>query len=332
MLFSVGVESPKTENGVFSLCVPALFTNQLSCVSFADSPDEIEPMVIEAIDLILAIMIEEGKDISKLKDLGFEHYKQQKDFSHCDDWLSVEVELAAYLGEKQSVKSNESTTSISTPRTQTVATPSTSPANVNSNVGNAVVTTIVLVKKGNHFEGIVPASEISSRTIVIPSFSFKAESTETSKVAIYIDEIKIAESSISGIHQQIVASGTTSRTPVSGSVSGAVSGSVSGYVSGYMSGLVGGYVNGYNASGYVDGKVSGKVSDRVSGSVSGNVRGEASGVIPATTISSSFWLDIPTFGSISGYKQITGKSVLIKVAANNETALREHHSLVAFVA
>ena len=199
-----------------------------------------------------------------------------------------------------------------------------------------IVKAVILTKNGNNFEGTVPASEVSSRTVVIPSFSFKAGATETSKIAIYIDGVKVSEASISGTHKQITARGTTPSTTVRGSVnvsvSGTASGRVSGRVSGMVSGNVGGMANGHYISGSVNGNASGDVSGTASGTVSGSASGEASGTIQPSVISTSFWLDIPAFGSISGYKKITGKSVVIKITANNATALQGQDSLIALVA
>ncbi len=199
-----------------------------------------------------------------------------------------------------------------------------------------IVKAVILTKNGNGFEGTVPASEVSSRTVVIPSFSFKAGAQETSTIAIYIDGIKVSESSVSGTHKQVFVQGTTPATTVRGQVnvyvSGTASGRVSGRVLGTVSGNVGGSVNGGYVSGSASGTVSGDVSGTASGSISGSASGQAEGTIPATLVTTSFWLDIPAFGSISGYKKITGKSVVIKVTANNATALSGQNSLVALVA
>ncbi len=199
-----------------------------------------------------------------------------------------------------------------------------------------IVKAVILTRNGNDFEGTVPASEVSSRTVVIPSFSFKAIPGETSTVAIYIDGKKVSEASISGTHKQISARGVIPRTTVQGtvsvSVSGQVSGDVSGNVGGNVSGNVGGYANGGYVSGSASGYVSGTARGRASGNVSGSATGTATGEIPASFVETSFWLDIPAFGSISGYKQITNKSVVVKVTANNANAIDGQTTLVALVA
>ncbi|MDP0336143.1 type II toxin-antitoxin system HicB family antitoxin, partial [Glaesserella parasuis] len=103
MLFTVGVETPHNENEAFGLCVPALFTDEYSCFSAADAIDEIIPNVKDAIHTMLEMMVEDEFDISTLQDKGFVHYKQQEDFSHCDSWLLVDIDISAFLGKKQRV-------------------------------------------------------------------------------------------------------------------------------------------------------------------------------------------------------------------------------------
>ncbi|MCX2960317.1 type II toxin-antitoxin system HicB family antitoxin [Rodentibacter caecimuris] len=103
MLFTVGVETPKAENEAFGLVVPALFNEEYSCFSAADTTEEIVPMVTEAIHLMLEGMAEDGFDISQIKDQGFTYYKQQEDFAHCDSWLLIDVDITAYFGKRQRV-------------------------------------------------------------------------------------------------------------------------------------------------------------------------------------------------------------------------------------
>lgn len=103
MLFTIGVESPKNENEAFGLCVPALFVDNFSCFSAADTEEEIIPMVTDAIHTMLEMMIEDGFDISTIRDKGFSFYKQQEDFDYCDTWLLVDVDISAFFGKKQRV-------------------------------------------------------------------------------------------------------------------------------------------------------------------------------------------------------------------------------------
>ncbi|EXI62919.1 hypothetical protein MHD_01895 [Mannheimia granulomatis] len=103
MLFTVGIESPKREHESFGLCVPALCTDEFSCFSAADTVEDILPIVTEAIHLVLETMVEEGKDVTTIKDLGFLSYKQNEDFNYCDSWLLVDIDITAYLGKRQRV-------------------------------------------------------------------------------------------------------------------------------------------------------------------------------------------------------------------------------------
>ncbi|ABN73628.1 TipJ family phage tail tip protein [Actinobacillus pleuropneumoniae] len=215
-----------------------------------------------------------------------------------------------------------------------------------------IVKAVILRKNGNNFEGTVPASEVSSRTVVVPSLSFKANSGETSTIAIYIDGEKVAESSVTGIKQEVPIMATIAPTEIRGTVSvsvsgdvggdlsGTVSGTVNGQARGDVSGQVSGYVNGGTvsgrasgtATGSLSGQVSGRATGRASGRVSGTASGFATGTTPMTNIRTSFMLQVPTSGSISGYKQITGKSVIVRVTANNANALSGQNSLIALVA
>lgn len=103
MLFTVGIETPKQDNEAFGLVVPALFTEEYSCFSAADTVEQIPSQAVNAIHSVLEMMLEDGADISLLKDLGFANYKGQEDFSHCDAWLLIDVDTTAYLGKKQRV-------------------------------------------------------------------------------------------------------------------------------------------------------------------------------------------------------------------------------------
>ncbi|PJG85686.1 type II toxin-antitoxin system HicB family antitoxin [Conservatibacter flavescens] len=103
MLFTIGVETPKNENEAFGLCVPALFNENYSCYSGADKVEDIVPMVTDAIHSMLETMVEDGFDITTIKDLGFMRYKNQDDFEFCDSWLLVDVDITAYFGKRQRV-------------------------------------------------------------------------------------------------------------------------------------------------------------------------------------------------------------------------------------
>lgn len=103
MLFTVGVETPKKETEAFGMVVPALFTESYSCFSAADSIEDIVPMVTDAIHSMLEVMLDDGFDISTIKDKGFTHYKTDPEFEFCDTWLLVNVDITAYFGKRQRI-------------------------------------------------------------------------------------------------------------------------------------------------------------------------------------------------------------------------------------
>ncbi len=106
MLFTIGVESPDNEDQAFGMVIPALFYKDYSCFSAADEVDEILPQVTDAITLTLESMIENGIDITEIKDKGFSHYKTLDDFAFCDSWLIVDIDVSHYLGAKQQINVN----------------------------------------------------------------------------------------------------------------------------------------------------------------------------------------------------------------------------------
>lgn len=103
MLFSVGVETPKNDNEAYGLIVPALCNDKYSCISAADTVDDIAPMVKDVISLVLEDMSENGEDTSAIKDEGFNVYRNQEDYKYCDTWLLIEVDISDYLGKHQRI-------------------------------------------------------------------------------------------------------------------------------------------------------------------------------------------------------------------------------------
>lgn len=103
MLFSVGVETPKNDNEAYGLIVPALCNDKYGCISAADTTDDIAPMVKDVISLVLEDMSENDEDTSAIVDEGFDVYRQQADYQHCDTWLLIEVDISDYLGKHQRV-------------------------------------------------------------------------------------------------------------------------------------------------------------------------------------------------------------------------------------
>ena len=81
MLFTIGIETPTNENEAYGITVPALFTEEYSCFSAADTLEEIPTQVTDAIHSILEMMFEDGIDINALQDKGYRHYQTQEDFN-----------------------------------------------------------------------------------------------------------------------------------------------------------------------------------------------------------------------------------------------------------
>ncbi|VEB95478.1 Uncharacterised protein [Cedecea lapagei] len=101
MFFSVGVELPATETEAFGLVVPALCNDDFGCVSAADRQADIAPMVQDAVLSIVDLMVESGKDITQLRDAGPFAYAADPEYSYCEQWLLVDVDLSALEGKQQ---------------------------------------------------------------------------------------------------------------------------------------------------------------------------------------------------------------------------------------
>lgn len=96
MLFSVGIETPKDDSFAYGIVVPALCIEQYRCYSAADAENDIAPMATEAILLIIESMQENGFAIEAIKDAGDMAYKAMADYTFCDKWLLVEVDVSAF--------------------------------------------------------------------------------------------------------------------------------------------------------------------------------------------------------------------------------------------
>ncbi|HHV6918278.1 TPA: type II toxin-antitoxin system HicB family antitoxin [Haemophilus influenzae] len=103
MLFTIGIETPTNENEAYGITVPALFTEEYSCFSAADTLEEISTQVTDAIHSILEMMFEDGIDINELQDKGYRHYQTQEDFNYCDTWLLLDVDISAYQGKRHRI-------------------------------------------------------------------------------------------------------------------------------------------------------------------------------------------------------------------------------------
>ena len=89
MLFTIGIETPTNENEAYGITVPALFTEEYSCFSAADTLEEIPTQATDAIHSILEMMFEDGIDINELQDKGYRHY--------------LDVDISAYQGKRHRI-------------------------------------------------------------------------------------------------------------------------------------------------------------------------------------------------------------------------------------
>ena len=104
MFFSVGVESPKDADTAFGISVPAFDKFDYGCVSAADTQDDIAVMAREAILAIVEEMILSGNhSVEDIFDSGFMVYAANAEYSHCDSWFMIDVDLSAFEGKQQRI-------------------------------------------------------------------------------------------------------------------------------------------------------------------------------------------------------------------------------------
>ena len=104
MFFSVGVESPKDADTAFGISVPAFDNFDYGCVSAADTQADIAVMAREAILAIVEEMILSGDhSVEDIFDAGFMVYAANAEYSHCDSWFMIDVDLSAFEGKQQRI-------------------------------------------------------------------------------------------------------------------------------------------------------------------------------------------------------------------------------------
>jgi len=104
MFFSVGVESPKDADTAFGISVPAFDQFDYGCVSAADEQADIPVMAREAILSIVEEMLISGShSVEDIKDAGFMVYSANADYTHCDSWFMIDVDLTEFEGKQQRV-------------------------------------------------------------------------------------------------------------------------------------------------------------------------------------------------------------------------------------
>ncbi|EDW8942666.1 CopG family transcriptional regulator [Salmonella enterica subsp. enterica] len=104
MFFSVGVETPKDENTAYGITVPAFDRFDFGCISAADSQSEIPVMAREAILAIVEEMLLTGShSVDDIHDAGWLTYAADQEYSHCDSWFMIEVDLCEFEGKQQRI-------------------------------------------------------------------------------------------------------------------------------------------------------------------------------------------------------------------------------------
>lgn len=102
MFFSVGIETPKDDQMAYGIAVPALDSIDYGCVSAADEQSDIPCMAREAILAVIEDMMMNGThSVEDIVDAGFMVYKSNPDYSHCDTWFVIDVDLTGFEGKQQ---------------------------------------------------------------------------------------------------------------------------------------------------------------------------------------------------------------------------------------
>ncbi|EFK2918284.1 type II toxin-antitoxin system HicB family antitoxin [Escherichia coli] len=104
MFFSVGVETPKDDQIAYGITVPAFDRFDFGCVSAADSQAEIPVMAREAILAIVEEMVLSGAhSLDDIHDEGYLAYSDNINYSHCDSWFVIDVDLSEVEGKQQRI-------------------------------------------------------------------------------------------------------------------------------------------------------------------------------------------------------------------------------------
>ncbi|EEW8776285.1 type II toxin-antitoxin system HicB family antitoxin [Escherichia coli] len=104
MFFSVGVETPKDDQIAYGITVPAFDRFDFGCVSAADSQAEIPVMAREAILAIVEEMVLSGAhSLDDIHDEGYLAYSANINYSHCDSWFVIDVDLSEVEGKQQRI-------------------------------------------------------------------------------------------------------------------------------------------------------------------------------------------------------------------------------------
>ena len=103
MLFSVGIELPKSNDDAFGLIIPALCNDEYNCYSAADTEQQIALMATDAITMMVEEILLDGGTISSIKDQGVLTYQQDSEYSDYDAWLMLDVNISKLEGKPKRI-------------------------------------------------------------------------------------------------------------------------------------------------------------------------------------------------------------------------------------
>ena len=103
MLFSIGVELPKSAEQAFGIVVPALCKGDHACYSAADSEDQLAAMANDAIITMVEEMLADGLVLTDICDDGVLSYRQQPEHSDVDTWLLLDIDMTKFEGKPKRI-------------------------------------------------------------------------------------------------------------------------------------------------------------------------------------------------------------------------------------
>ncbi|ECC6921631.1 CopG family transcriptional regulator [Salmonella enterica] len=104
MFFSVGVCTPDDENTAYGMIAPAFSAYNYGCLSGADEPEQIAPMIKEAILMVIEDLVLGGKvAVEDIKDEGYLAYSANPEYEDFDSWFMIEIDLSNFEGKPQRI-------------------------------------------------------------------------------------------------------------------------------------------------------------------------------------------------------------------------------------
>jgi hypothetical protein len=99
MIFTIGVMFSEVGDTAVGLLVPALCVTPYYCCSASPTNElvALEAYAKDAIYTVLDTMVEAEFDIFSLADKGVLQYMQDSEFTDCEKWVKIDVDLSDYL-------------------------------------------------------------------------------------------------------------------------------------------------------------------------------------------------------------------------------------------